>query len=463
MTIEPADLGRRPGPRYRALADALADAVQSGRLQEGARLPTQRELAYRLGITVGTVGRAYELVEQRGLIACEVGRGSYVRGRNAGTPPLHVLERPGSETTDLRINAPSPLALDSLLAEGLAELARSKVGVELLRSYAPGCGMTRHREAGARWLSGLGVSTAAERVVITGGAQNGLHLALSVLTSPGDVLLVEQIAYPGLRDLAHALRLRIEPVAMDEHGLAPDALTEAAQESGGRVVVIVPDQQNPTTIQMPEFRRIELAEAARRTGLWIIEDAVYRPLAGAGSAALASLAPERVVHVASFSKGVLPGLRLGLLSAPGELVPTLARAVHAFRVGESPLMGELMRLWVERGLLDEAVRAQRAEAAARQRLVASSLTDVAWQAQATSLHLWLQLPSGWRPTEAERALESCGVLIAPADLFWFGRGAAPAALRLAIGRPETRGRLEQALAQVAGVLQSTPVHRGAVV
>ena len=79
MTITPDDLAALPGPRYLALAEAIAAAIRSGRLAEGAQLPTQRELAHRLGVTVGTVGRAYLLAEQRGLIAGEVGRGTYVR------------------------------------------------------------------------------------------------------------------------------------------------------------------------------------------------------------------------------------------------------------------------------------------------------------------------------------------------------------------------------------------------
>ena len=299
--------------------------------------------------------------------------------------------------------------------------------------------------------------------MITGGAQGGLHLALSVLTAPGDVLLVEETGYPGLRELAEALRLRAEPVLLDEQGMVASSLDEAARASGGRVAVVVPDLQNPTTATMPENRRIELVEMARRRGLNLVEDGVYRQLAGPGPTSLAALAPERVVHVASLSKGILPGLRLGLLTAPRDLVPAFARAIHAFRVGELPLLAKLDeqvgRRWRARS--SRGSPTDRSFGPPRYCLPNASGFTVA--TQPTSLHLWLTLPGGWRSSDAERALAARGVLTAPSELFWYGHGQAPEALRLSLGRPETRQRLEQGLQIVSEVLHVGPVRPSPVV
>ena len=161
MTIDGYELSGRSAPRYRALADALSEDVRSGRLAAGARLPTQRDLALQLGVTVGTVGRAYALVEQRGLIACEVGRGSYVRAPQS-IVPLHIDELASKSSIDLRINAPSPTGFDRMLAESLAELVGSDRCLELLRSYSPGAGLLQHRAAGAEWLTTQGVPAEAE-------------------------------------------------------------------------------------------------------------------------------------------------------------------------------------------------------------------------------------------------------------------------------------------------------------
>ena len=114
MTIWLPQLEKRLGPRYLAIADALQEDVARGNLQPGARLPTHRELAYRLGVTVGSISRAYLEAERRGLVSGEVGRGTFVRKRNAaggfaipfaGSDPLANLV-----TTNLALNQTAPAA-----------------------------------------------------------------------------------------------------------------------------------------------------------------------------------------------------------------------------------------------------------------------------------------------------------------------------------------------------------------
>ena len=145
MTIQPADLLDRPGPTYRALADALADAIGGGRLASGARLPPQRELAHRLDVTVGTVGRAYDLLAQRGLTRGEVGRGTYVLPR---TEPLRVADSGAGEVDgliDLTSNFPAPVAAQASLGDLLPmQEAAVELMADLLR-YPDAAGAMRHR------------------------------------------------------------------------------------------------------------------------------------------------------------------------------------------------------------------------------------------------------------------------------------------------------------------------------
>lgn len=463
MTIRPDDLARLPGPRYRALAEAIASAVRAGRLAAGARLPTQRALAHRLGVTVGTVGRAYELAERQGWIRCEVGRGSFVQAPDRTLARLLPSVGDGDDPLDLRINGPSPTALDDALAESLRALMAEPTGRDMLRRYAAGAGLPAHRAAAAAWLRDLGVPAASDRVLLTGGAQAGLHLTLAALTRPGDTILVEELAYPGLRDLAEVLHLRVEPVAIDADGMRPDALADAVAASAARLAVVVPDLHNPTTATMPAARREALVELAERFGLLLIEDGVYRPLAAARLPALAALAPDRTIHVASLSKAVLPGLRIGALAAPAKLVASLSQLAHATRIGESPLLAELFARWSAAGLLEEAAAAQRACADERQARARARLPDLALRTAPGALHAWLELPSGWTGAEAARQLETHGLLVAPAELFSFTRQPPPAALRLALGWPRTRADLDRALDILVRTLSDKPPGRGVVV
>lgn len=454
MTIKRDDLAALPGPRYQALAEALGRAIRDGRLPPGARLPTQRELALQLDVTVGTVGRAYALAEQRGLVSCEVGRGSYVRD-TAG--PVHSLTAGDAQAegdVDLRLNAPSPTGLDGELAAEIAALATSPAAAGLLRDYAPGTGLPAHREAVAGWLGQRGIEAEPQRIVLTGGAQAGLYLALATLTQPGDTLLVEQLCYAGARDIAMRLRLRLEAVAMDGQGIIPEALAAAAKASGARLALVTPNLHNPTTIRMPPARRADLLRAAEAAGVRLVEDDIYGPFVAEPAPALATSAPATVLHVGSISKAVLPGLRIGWILAPRELVAPLAQAIHAQRVDESPFVMGVFARWQERGLLERALAEQRGEAAARQALARELLAGFDLASPPCGLHAWLHLPEGWETAEAERRLAERGVHVAPAGLFWAGRGTPPRAVRLALGRPATRLQLARALRTVAETLQT---------
>lgn len=123
------DLAPWPGPRYAALAEAIAQDVAAGTLPAGARLPPQRDLAYRLGVTVGTVSRAYAVAAQRGLVTGEVGRGTYVRPR---PPPSERSDRfgdGGDALITLTVNAPPDPSYRTLLAQALGEIgARGRAG-----------------------------------------------------------------------------------------------------------------------------------------------------------------------------------------------------------------------------------------------------------------------------------------------------------------------------------------------
>src|SRR5262245_26908132 len=128
MTIDPAALSTRTGPTYLALADVLSEAIGDGRMAPGSRLPPQRELAYRMKVTVGTVGRAYELLAHRGLTRGEVGRGTYVLARDVEAAPPPVPPGAPSGLLDLTANFPAPVPAQAALG-GLLPMEESAVDV----------------------------------------------------------------------------------------------------------------------------------------------------------------------------------------------------------------------------------------------------------------------------------------------------------------------------------------------
>src|SRR5262249_4913244 len=180
MTNWSPNLPHHSGPRYRAIADAIAADLDTGQLKPGDRLPTHRDLAYRLGVTVGTVTRAYAEAQRRGLLEGHVGRGSFLAG--PVRPPLTGLTMPEHEPSgmiELGLAFP-PQNSDELLQRTLAELTRQP-GVARLLNYQPHAGMPHHRAAGAAWIARHGLEVPADRVIVTAGAQHGLCIVAGAL------------------------------------------------------------------------------------------------------------------------------------------------------------------------------------------------------------------------------------------------------------------------------------------
>lgn len=458
MTIWTPDLDRYPGPRYAALAASIAAAIADGALPPGTRLPTHRDLAFRLGCTVGTVSRAYALAEQRGLIAGQVGRGTFVRGGNTDEAPLG---RQGETQADLARNIPNLALSAPFLREAMAEIAAAP-GITALLDYPPVAGLPAHREAVARWVARHGVRASADQIVLTAGTQQALVAAILTLLRPGEILLCEAPGYAALREIAAICHIRLRGVPLDGRGMCPDALSRAARDSGARAVMVTPTLQNPTTATMDDQRRAEIAACAARYDLTVIEDDVYGELPARRPAAIAAQAAERVIYVGSLSKCLAPALRLGWAVAPPALAGRVAEAIGAMTHDTSPLCAELARLWMERGA-KAGLPALRRDIADRQRVARTALAGLDPQGDPEALHLLLPLPAPWTEQEFSLAARDAGLQMVPLDAFRPATGSAEgagtiadrAAMRITLpGIPDLR-ELAAALERVAALASRT--------
>jgi DNA-binding transcriptional MocR family regulator len=450
------------GPRYRAIAEALAEDVRCGALAAGARLPTHRDLAWRLKVTVGTVSRAYAEAERRGLIAGEVGRGTFVR-LPAPPPPLRFhAEQPGEDFIDLSVHRPRAVGEATVLAEALTQLAGAG-DLAALMEYQPHAGRAAERAAGARWIERSGgLAASPEQVVVTTGGQHAMAAILAAVTEPGDTLAVEALTYPGIRAAASLFHLKIAPLALDEHGLVPGALAAACRSGRVRAAYVLPTLHNPTTAIMPLERRRALAEVAMRHEVMLIEDDVYGFLLEAPLPPLASLAPEHTFYLTSTSKSFMPALRVGYAHCPAAFVERVAGAMRATTYSAAPLMARIAARWIEDGTGERLVAAKRAEATQRQALVRRLLAQQTYRTHPAAAHLWLTLPEPWRAEEFAAAARRRGVGITPAAAFAAGRQI-PNAVRVCIGAPASLAELERGLERLVELLAAAPQHYLSVV
>lgn len=456
MTIWTPERGREDVPLYLSIADAIGADSASGRLAPGTRLPTHRDLAERLGITVGTVTRAYAEAARRGLVSGEVGRGTFVRGAAAEYVALGAAGVGEASLVDLSLNHPPAAAghPGDALGKTLAALSK-RAGLDGLLAYPPEGGAADHREAGAAWIARTGLKAAPDHVLVTNGSQHGMTALFASLLRPGDVVLTEALTYPGMKALASLLHLRLQGVAMDELGLRPDAV-EAACRSGAKAVYCVPTLHNPTTAVMPEARRKEIAAIARAHNLLIVEDDVHGLLPENAPRPISAFAPELSCYLTGTAKSLAPGLRIGYILAPPPLVPRLAAGIRATTWMATPLMAEIASRWIRDGVADEILRRRRQEAAARQKLASALLGRFHFQSHTFAYHLWLHLPEPWRSEAFVDQSRRRGVAVNPAQAFLVGRGAAPHAVRVCLGAPRDRAQLDKGLRVLVEILEGAP-------
>lgn len=441
------------GPKYVALAHAIAEAARSGTLLPGTRLPPRRALAVRLGMNLSTVSKAYDLAAEMGIVAGEVGRGTFVR-------MLSVPERMpwpksgGVDALDMSSNFPFPSASNDELRLAFEALGSLPYSADLLR-YHPNSAHPSHLAGGAAWVRNLGVETAPERLLITSGAIHGVFVSLLAVARPGDLVLLEELTSPALIGACRALGLRIGAVPLDAGGLRPDVLEAMVKRERPRALIVVPNLQNPTLATMPVERRGQIVEIARRFGIIIIEDDVYGPLLRQPErpAPLAAMAPERTCFCTSLSKSVAPGLRIGYLLMPASL---RADALNAIRVSTwmtSPLLGQIAANWILDGTAGRLCERQRAMTRRRQDIARQVLGEFDIVTHDAALHLLLKLPEPWRAEQFSAHMQQQGVAVLPSSEMTADPGGRQNVVRLSLCTIDSETALQSALTVCRTVLR----------
>lgn len=465
-TIWTPDLTHFPGPKYLALSRALREAVRSGELAEGSQLPTVRDLAWELGVTPGTVSRAYALATQEGLLAATVGRGTFVAARAprlGPTQPLFVEREPQYLKGRADLRAPQLPDVGQGAAIRAALLAAAEaVGPDWI-DYPSQRAEAALRAAICDWVSDrvLG-SVGPEDIALTAGGQNAINLILlCCLRGDRPVVLCEELAYPGFRHAARLARADVVGVETDAEGLVPEALEAACRRHGAQVLCLTTEAQNPTTARMGLERRQRIADIARHFDLQVIEDDCYS-LTESNLPSLRALAPERVWHVGSLSKTVSAALRFGYIVCPTGMGETgRLTAQHSFFALPKPVSDIALHLFTS-GAAADLRRKAAEDLEVRLKLALQHLGRFDLSSQPGLRFVFLRLPQGWRASTFTREAEAEGVLLRSADEYTLIHGRAPQAVRLALAGNVPLARFEAGLQSLARLLDRPPYDPPAV-
>jgi GntR family transcriptional regulator/MocR family aminotransferase len=363
----------------------LRAGIQSGHLAAGSRLPPSRLLAEQLGVSRKTVSEAYDRLKLENFLSGQAGSGTFVSEQAAPAARVReradlagaaVVQRWEAMDTPLRHPAPEGRSRYEYIGGGSTKsqfpqeewrrcvLHALRESAQARGFYAQAEGMPVLREAIARHAAfSRGVQCGAADVVVTNGAQQALDLVARVLVEPGSMVAVEDPGYPPARMLFASQGAQVVGVPVDEEGIIVDQIPRQA-----RLIYVTPSHQFPLGMAMSAARRRALLDKARAIGAIIIEDDYDSEFRYEGKPveALQSLDQEGIVaYVGTFSKVLLPELRLGYVMAPPAIRKALAIAKHLSDWHSASMMQLALAKFIDDGYLHKHIRRCHAIYAAR--------------------------------------------------------------------------------------------------
>lgn len=436
-------------PAYKMIADLIEEDLENGKLQVRDRLPPLRDLAAAIGINYTTAARAYSEAKKRGLIDSHPGSGTFVKGKTANFEPGH---RNYEMTMNLMIEPAIPTLIEQIRDSAISVIAQQDL-YSMLRYQAFG-GSVRDKEAALQWLEQRLANTVFEQVLVCPSIHSTLVGLLTQLVSPGQLICVESLTYPGIKSIAAQLGLTLHSLERDSNGPLVKPFEEICKQGNVAVLYINPTINNPTTITIPQGRREALADVALRYNISIIEDDAYTLLSEKKVKPIADYAPELTYYIMGTSKCFGPGLRSAFLHAPSKrAAQRSAGALRALSVMSSPMIDAIVTQIIQDGTAEAMRKSIRHEAIARLRLAEEYLGRQRISSAEGAFHLWLALPkaSNWNPSELAVQLRSHGVSAVSSAAFSTDNNP-PDAIRLCFGGPITRDIWKEGLQYAADII-----------
>jgi GntR family transcriptional regulator/MocR family aminotransferase len=476
-------------PLYQQIETYLRQSIASGALAPATRLPAARQVAQDLGVSRITVENAYAALEADGLVERRTGSGTYVL-------PAAELRLAGASAS-----ANWPLwQADAVGAAGLAQADLPAVQEPLARHPNPisftGFGDPRRFPVGefykaikdvmrrdgtdalefderhgygplratiAHILASQGVQAQAESVLITSGSQQALALVAQILLKPGDIVLVENPTYDLALDLFRAQRVKLVGCPVDAAGMQVEQLEPLLQQHHPKLIYTIPNFQNPTGACLSLARRRQLIALADRYNIPILEDDFVGDLRYDGRAqpALKALDPGgRVIYVGTFSKMIMPGLRVGFLVAEGPIYELLAQLKRVNDLMTSTLMQRALELYVTVGRYQAHVR-RSCQVYRRRRDAIVQAIDRHLPAGAQvippqgGLFAWLRLPEGASALRLQPLAAEEGVEYAPGPRFFSHPAEGERFMRLNFAT-QTPEEIDEGIRRLGRALQRLP-------
>ncbi len=385
-------------PLYKEIVRLLRQDISLGKLQAGDKMPPQRELAWAIGVNPSTIKKAYELATQQNLISGEIGRGTYFRGNSAEAWLFRLNHQKNhGDLTTISPQLTHGVGLDLLTpllnanAWGYIEINEIKAMQQAIRAWDK-------------------LPFTNDALVLTAGAHHALATIADFLCGANDNILCEEYTYPGLLSVQHIRPYRLQPVAMDEYGIIPQALEAAIKRHRPKLLTLMSHSQNPTMTNMPLNSQQEISDIIDKYQLTTVEDDVWGRFSDAPC--LYETNPQHVIRLNSFSKTISGGMRIGWIRGYQPILQEMQQSPELSSWMIAPPLMRLMLHWLNTGYAEQLFEEQRAQMQRRSQLSYKILGIKL--SQATS-YLWLKTAHSGSYTAQKLAEQN--IKVAPAQAF----------------------------------------------
>ncbi len=437
------DSGR---PLFLQIVEAVERLVAEGRVSEGHRMPPSRELARDLGVNRNTVVAAYNELESRGRTTAHTGRGTFLRvgsqrgvgavaweeilGRTADRQALrNTLDLHNVSFQDAEISFAMNFPAEDLLPAKAFQAALDRVldakGARVL-TYGSPTGFLPLREWIAETMSQDARAVPPENIAITTGSQQAIDLVARTLLNPGDTVLMAEPGFPGALSSFQAYGAEVVGIESDAEGIRIDALEAALGRDHTKFLYLVPNFHNPTGVTMSEERRRAVLELAGEEGLPLVEDDSSGDLRFEGEPlpSLYSLDPnDLTTYISSFSKKLLPGLRIGWMTGPRPVRERMVALKQLTDCSTSLLLQAALNDFCRSGALEKHLHHVRTCYRERRNAMVTAMRrhfpeGVHWTEPQGGLVLWVTLHEGLDAREVLVEAQDHGVTFNAGELFY---------------------------------------------
>ncbi len=432
-------------PLYKQIENFYKNAIQTGQIPSGTKLPATRQLSKELGINRLTVDRAYETLKIDGLIETIMGSGTFTlkppaeQNNPISNQTLHEWNHE-LQGEDHLYNLTSYPPFDGInfssgsgdpslfpyesFRKTLQTLMRKK-GFEPL-TYGDPQGFMPLRQSIGQILTSQGISTEQNKILITSGSQQAIALCAQAYLQPGDTIFVERPTYAAALNLFQSLSLNIESINMDADGMIVDELEEKIKVKLPKLIYTVPTYHNPTGTCLSTARRYRLINLAAHYNIPIIEDDYVGDLHYDGHTrpTLKSLDQhELVIFIGTFSKMLMPGIRVGYVTGHENLIKKLTRQKYLTDLASNNLLQHALHAYVTIGRyqqhLNRACRVYKKRRDVMHLSLKQHLAGVCeWVFPNGGFYFWVNIPSSINMQQLLSKCKQKGLNFAPGFLFY---------------------------------------------